>query len=99
MRRVGLPHPLSLCNPPTIRAKYVIHTATLAFYAGCLGQHETVESGMPTYAYRCMQCGRTFEHEERLAEHGSEQPACPDCGGHEVVSVPVPVMVKTSRKS
>lgn len=58
-----------------------------------------MESSIPTYAYRCAQCGKTFEHDERIAEHESEKPACPNCGGHDVVSVPVPVMVKTSRKS
>ncbi|NLX36760.1 MAG: zinc ribbon domain-containing protein [Chloroflexi bacterium] len=35
---------------------------------------------MPTYAYRCRECGISFER----FQHFSEEPlsTCPECGGH-----------------
>ena len=39
---------------------------------------------MPTYEYRCEQCGETFEHRETIAEHETAKPQCPKCGGEKV---------------
>jgi putative FmdB family regulatory protein len=55
-------------------------------------------SAMPTYQYRCEQCGATFEHAEHFAEHEATH-ACPKCGSQAVQHVPTPFMAKTSRKS
>ena len=39
---------------------------------------------MPTYEYRCEQCGETFEQRETIAEHETAKPKCPKCGGEKV---------------
>ena len=55
---------------------------------------------MPTYAYRCEACGKSFTQEQTITEHGSATPACPKCGSHNVVqSFSTMVFVKTSKKS
>ena len=33
---------------------------------------------MPTYAYRCEECGESFERIESISEHGTAKPACPE---------------------
>ncbi len=35
---------------------------------------------MPTYDYKCLDCGHTFEHFQRITEEPLEQ--CPSCSGH-----------------
>ena len=45
---------------------------------------------MPTYAYRCEQCGETFERIETISEREKAKPPCPKCGSDKVVSVPTP---------
>ena len=54
---------------------------------------------MPTYRYRCEECGVTFERVESLAEHGTAKPRCPECGGEKVVQVPAPFVAMTAKKS
>jgi putative FmdB family regulatory protein len=54
---------------------------------------------MPTYAYRCEQCGETFERVETISEHGTTKPQCLKCGSDKVVSVPTPFMAITGKKS
>jgi putative FmdB family regulatory protein len=54
---------------------------------------------MPTYQYRCRDCGHRFERTERIDEHGSRSPSCPHCKGTKVETVLSPFFAKTSRKS
>jgi putative FmdB family regulatory protein len=54
---------------------------------------------MPTYAYRCEQCGEAFERSETISEHGSMRPPCPKCGSDKVASVPTPFVAMTTKKS
>ncbi|MFA7419540.1 MAG: FmdB family zinc ribbon protein [Melioribacteraceae bacterium] len=35
---------------------------------------------MPTYDYKCLDCGHTFEHFQRITEEPLDQ--CPECFGH-----------------
>ena len=42
---------------------------------------------MPTYTYRCEQCGTSFEETQSMAEHEAGKPRCPKCGGEKVASV------------
>src|SRR5688572_23387576 len=35
---------------------------------------------MPTYVYRCRDCGRQFEHFEKMTSKGKSR-KCPACGG------------------
>ena len=54
---------------------------------------------MPTSAYRCAQCGETFERVETISEHGTTKPQCLNCGSDQVVRVPTPFMAMTGNKS
>ena len=54
---------------------------------------------MPTYVYRCAQCGDTFERIETISEHGAAKPPCPKCGSGEVAGVPTPFVAMTGKKS
>jgi putative FmdB family regulatory protein len=54
---------------------------------------------MPTYEYRCADCGKTFTRNASMAEHDSARPACPKCGGQNVRQSFSAVYVKTSKKS
>jgi putative FmdB family regulatory protein len=54
---------------------------------------------MPTYAYRCEQCGETFERIETISEREKAKPPCPKCGSDKVVSVPTTFMAITGKKS
>ncbi len=54
---------------------------------------------MPVYEYRCKDCGAAFERKETLAQHETETPKCPKCGGKNVDRVYSAVQVRTSRKS
>ena len=54
---------------------------------------------MPTYEYHCRSCGSDFSRVEKIAEHGRESVACPQCKASEaerVLSAPYP---RTARKS
>ncbi len=58
---------------------------------------------MPTYEYRCQDCGHVFDRVEHVSEHTTLQtgqaPNCPKCGSKKVESVLTPFFAKTSRKS
>ncbi|MCL4498833.1 MAG: zinc ribbon domain-containing protein [Chloroflexi bacterium] len=50
---------------------------------------------MPTYGYRCGECGIEFEIEQSINENAP--PACPDCGGRtNRVYYPVGIIFKGS---
>lgn len=57
------------------------------------------ETAMPTYRYRCEDCGETFERTETIAEHQAAKPNCPKCDGQKVVQVPTPFTAVTGKKS
>ena len=54
---------------------------------------------MPTYAYRCEQCGKRFEQVETISEHETAKPKCPKCRSDQVVPVPTPFVAITGKKS
>jgi putative FmdB family regulatory protein len=54
---------------------------------------------MPTHAYRCEQCGESFEQVETICEHGTLEPPCPKCGSERVASVPTAFVATTAKKS
>ena len=54
---------------------------------------------MPRYAYRCDECGTTFDRTEHIGEHGRTAPRCPGCKGARVQQVFTPFFARTSRKS
>src|SRR5919106_2166342 len=56
-------------------------------------------TAMPTYAYRCEQCGETFDRIESISEHGTAKPACPKCGSDKIASVPTAFVAVTGKKS
>jgi putative FmdB family regulatory protein len=57
------------------------------------------EDDMPTYQYRCQDCGENFEHAEHIAEHATVQLKCPKCGSEKVAHAPAPFVAKTTKKS
>jgi putative FmdB family regulatory protein len=54
---------------------------------------------VPTYQYRCENCGKTFERTETISEHEALKPPCPKCGSKKVSFVPGRVYVVTTKKS
>jgi putative FmdB family regulatory protein len=54
---------------------------------------------MPTYQYRCVECGHRFERAERMDQHGTQTPPCPECRRARVEAVLSPFFAKTARKS
>ena len=54
---------------------------------------------MPTYEFRCKECGAVFEREEHIAEHESSHPLCPKCKSEEVEIVLADFYAVTSKKS
>jgi putative FmdB family regulatory protein len=56
-------------------------------------------TAMPTYAYRCEQCGESFERIESISEHGTARPACPKCGSDKIANVPTAFVAVTGKKS
>ncbi|HSN73344.1 MAG TPA: zinc ribbon domain-containing protein [Steroidobacteraceae bacterium] len=54
---------------------------------------------MPTYEYRCKDCGKVFERHERIAEHEKSHPKCPECKSRDVEPVLGEFFAKTSKKS
>ncbi len=55
-------------------------------------------AGMPTYEYRCNDCGHEFERVEHLSEHQAKH-ECPKCGSQNTEPVMAEFFAKTSRKS
>ena len=54
---------------------------------------------VPTYQYRCSECGRSFERTETISEHEAAQVRCPKCDSKKVTQIPGRVHVVTSKKS
>ena len=54
---------------------------------------------MPTYQYRCRDCGETFDQVERMSEHHADGHRCPRCGGENVAQLLSPFVAKTAKKS
>jgi putative FmdB family regulatory protein len=54
---------------------------------------------VPTYQYRCEQCGKSFERTETITEHEQAKAKCPKCDSKKVTQVPGHVHVVTSKKS
>jgi putative FmdB family regulatory protein len=58
---------------------------------------------MPTYEFRCEECGTTFEVEESISDHDRDvnerRAACPKCGSVNVAPQIAAFEVRTSRKS
>jgi putative FmdB family regulatory protein len=54
---------------------------------------------MPSYAYRCTECGTSFDRTEHISDHGHTAPQCPACRSARTQQVPAPFFAKTSRKS
>jgi putative FmdB family regulatory protein len=56
------------------------------------------EGSMPTYEFRCKQCGEIFEQRETIAEHETAKPECPKCGGEKVAQAFSAFYANTSKK-
>jgi putative FmdB family regulatory protein len=55
---------------------------------------------MPTYEYRCKDCGKVFEQTVTLHEHEEHKPpSCPKCKSHNVEQQPTRFQAVTSQKS
>ena len=54
---------------------------------------------MPTYQYRCRECGNSFECTETITEHEAAKARCPKCNSKKVIQVPGRIHVVTSKKS
>jgi putative FmdB family regulatory protein len=54
---------------------------------------------MPTYEYRCENCGETFEQRESIAEHEAGKPKCPKCASEKVGRAFSAFYARTSKKS
>lgn len=54
---------------------------------------------MPTYDYRCEDCGHEFELVLSISEHDKTTPACPKCQSQRVQQTVTGFNVRTSRKS
>jgi putative FmdB family regulatory protein len=54
---------------------------------------------MPTYEFRCGDCGKNFTQDSSVAEHEAARPPCPKCGSRNVTQSLSAVYVKTSKKS
>ena len=54
---------------------------------------------MPTYHYRCDNCGKKFERSESISEHGTSKAKCPKCESKKVSQILRNVFVVTSKKS
>lgn len=54
---------------------------------------------MPTYEYRCENCGQTFEKDESVKEHEARRARCPKCDSDKVQPLLSHFYAKTSKKS
>lgn len=54
---------------------------------------------MPTYEYRCKECGHVFDLVEHVAEHTASHHVCPQCQSKQIEPVLTPAYVKTGKKS
>ncbi|WP_447980146.1 FmdB family zinc ribbon protein [Candidatus Nitrospira bockiana] len=54
---------------------------------------------MPTYEYKCLDCGKESEVSLTLRDHEKGVVSCPSCHSHRMEQLISSVMAKTSRKS
>ena len=54
---------------------------------------------MPTYQYRCNECGKSFERTETITEYEAATVRCPKCDSKKATQVPGRVHVVTSKKA
>lgn len=54
---------------------------------------------MPTYEYRCKECGHQFLEALRVAEHDKKKPQCPKCKSKKVEQIFSSFFAKTSSKT
>lgn len=54
---------------------------------------------MPTYDYRCTQCGKKFSVTHTITEHADAKVTCPHCKSSKVDRTIGTVLAKTSKKS
>lgn len=54
---------------------------------------------MPTYEYRCNQCGEQFSRIMSFKEYEAGKVSCPKCNSEEVTQQLTEFIAKTSRKS
>ena len=54
---------------------------------------------MPTYEYRCEECGQEFTRSEHISEHGSTPARCPRCNSERVKPLMSSFYAQTSKKS
>lgn len=54
---------------------------------------------MPTYEYRCENCGRKFSVTMLITEHGKKKVHCPKCNSGKVVQQISRFFAQTSKKS
>lgn len=54
---------------------------------------------MPSYEFRCENCGMPFRKEMPIAERSGAEIACPECGGSTVEQVFRAVQINTRKAS
>jgi len=54
---------------------------------------------MPHYEFFCKACNKTFTATQHIAEHDTQKPACPQCGGQDVEERWSTFSAVTSKKS
>lgn len=54
---------------------------------------------MPTYEYRCQECGQTFEEVLHMSEQDTARPLCPACESREVEQLMSSFVAQTAKKS
>ena len=88
-------------HPERARERVGLPATTREAHHISYGRHtcEWEATAMPTYAYRCEQCGKTFEQVETISEHGATRPPCPKCGSDKIASVPTAFVAMTGKKS
>jgi len=69
------------------------------FIGAFFGNVQRWSRDVPTYQYRCSECGKSFERTETITEHEAAKVRCPKCNSKKVTQVPGRVHVVTSKKS
>jgi putative FmdB family regulatory protein len=57
------------------------------------------EMTMPSYEYRCQDCGHEFIEVLRVSEHDKQKPRCPKCKSEKIEQKLSAFFAKTSRKA
>ena len=85
-------------NPPQRSLTYLrrkdLPAETIALARYLIGSVD-----VPTYQYRCKECGKSFERTVTIDEHEKAKARCPKCDSQKVTQVPGRVHVVTSKKS